>query len=108
MHINKFQKITRFLRKNIMLVLFQLPRIIKYKFISDIRSLKGIPIRNQPVALMGKGSIVIGNKVNIGVYNSPTFFSTYAYIDARTEDSVIEIGNDVWINNNACIISEGS
>lgn len=50
---------------------------------------------------------MFGSNVKIGVNPSPNLYSEYGYIDARKSNSNIVIGDDVWINNNVMIISEG-
>lgn len=55
---------------------------------------------------MGGGVIIFGKNVNLGVERSSGFYSGYGYIDARNS-SMIKIDDDVWINNNCVICSEG-
>ncbi|RLJ67126.1 maltose O-acetyltransferase [Lacinutrix venerupis] len=62
----------------------------------------------QPVVIRGKGHVKFGNKVNIGVINSPLFYNTYAYIEARSNDAVISFGNNININNSFSVVSEKS
>lgn len=88
-------------------LIFQYPRILKYRLLSDCQNVLGKPIYNQPVQLLGKGKIKFGTNVNLGVSPSPYLFSGYIYIDVRKEDSYIEIGDKCFINNNATIISDG-
>ncbi len=45
--------------------------------------------------------------VNLGVNPSPYLYIGYGYIETRNEHSKIVIGDNVWINNNFVIISEG-
>lgn len=83
-------------------------KILKYKILSTCNQITGMPIYNGPALLSGLGKIVFEGKVNLGVNPSPKIYASYIYIDARRVHSVIRIGNGVWINNNACIISEGA
>ena len=78
----------------------------KFSFFSNNGNVKGNFKSNQPVVFRGKGEISFGNNVIIGVVNSPLLYSSYAYIEARTEDSIINIGNNVMINNSFSIVSE--
>lgn len=96
MNINKF-----------LFFIFQYPRIIKYKIASNCKNIIGRPIYNQPTQLLGKGTIIFGNRVNLGVSQSPFFYSSYGYIEARKNQSKIFIDDNVWINNNFNICSEG-
>jgi maltose O-acetyltransferase len=55
---------------------------------------------------VGSGIIEFGNSVKIGVFPSPQFFSTYAYLEARKPSARITIGAETWINNNFTAIAE--
>lgn len=80
-------------------LLFVKLRIFKFKILSDCRRVKGKPMLYHPLLLKGKGSIQFGQQVQIGVVASPNYYSHYAYIEARNENSVIQIGDNVAINN---------
>jgi maltose O-acetyltransferase len=54
------------------------------------------------------GTIKFEANVKVGVYPSPLFFSTYAYIEARFPTATVSIGYGTWINNNFCAIAEHS
>lgn len=94
------RKIGRFLSHSI-----QWGRIALYRVLST-NDIIGLPHYFQPAQCAGKGSIVAGKGVSIGVSSSPLFFSTYAYIEARSERSSISIGEGTWINNNFCAIAD--
>jgi maltose O-acetyltransferase len=55
---------------------------------------------------MGLGEVLVGRCVQIGFPQSPLFFSSYCYLEARNVNSSIEIGANTWINNNFCAIAE--
>lgn len=74
-------------------------RIWKYKILSDCERVTGKPVLHQPILLSGKGKINFGENVQIGVINSPNFYTDYFYLEARTKDSEISIGDNVSINN---------
>ena len=74
-------------------------RIWKYKLLSDCENVTGIPICFHPLLLSGKGRISFGKNVQIGVVNSPLFYSHYTYLEARNKNSEIIIGDNVSINN---------
>ena len=80
-------------------------RIFKYRCLSEKLSVKGDFIRHQPILFKGKGRIEVGNRVEVGIYNSPNFYNTYAYLEARTEDSAIFFRNNIHINNNFSAIA---
>lgn len=75
-------------------------RILKYKLLSDCGRVIGKPKLFHPLLLIGHGTIQFGSNVQIGVIASPLFYSAYTYIEARTVNSSVIIGNNVAINNN--------
>jgi len=79
--------------------LFITLRIEKYKILSTCRRVTGKPLLQQPLLLVGTGSIIFKNNVQIGVKYSPKYYSGYSYIEARGDASQIIIGNNVSINN---------
>lgn len=108
MTMNEFiVKVKRKLKKVFIYFIFQYPRIVKYKLLSNCQNIVGQPIVHQPIQFLGAGSIVFGKNVNLGVNPSPFFYSGYGYIDARKVHSKIIIGDEVWINNNVMLASEG-
>jgi len=100
-------KVKRKIKYIIGYTFFQYPRVLKYKILSNCRNLKGTPKINQPTQLLGEGTLVFGRNVKLGYSPSPYLYSGYGYIDARKSSSKIIIGDDVMINNNFTIISEG-
>lgn len=88
----------------LMLFFFKKLRVYFYNFISE-HKIKAIVI--QPVLTRGIGSIQISRSVHFGVERSPDFFTHYIYLDVRKATSEIVIGNNTYINNGACIISDG-
>lgn len=100
-------KIITKLYTKLVIPFFTILPILKYKILSNCSKIIGNPICKQPLLMNGKGTIIFGKFVNIGIIQSPYFFNTYCYIDARSEHSKIEIGDNVWINNNAVLISDG-
>lgn len=80
-------------------------RIIKFDIFSTNKSFGGPLKKHQPVLLMGKGRIVFGRDVNVGVSTSPKFWSSEFYIEARSEASKIEVGSGTWFNNCVSVIS---
>lgn len=87
--------------------MYRLPKVLKMKVISTIIHKKGKAKFIQPCQLNGKGLIHFGDNVSIGVDPSPFLYSGYGYIEARNVYSKIYIGDNVMINNNVVIISEG-
>lgn len=79
--------------------LFTKLRIWKYQFLSNCSQVTGKPIVYQPLLLRGNGKINFGKNVQIGVINSPNFYTNYFYLEARTESSEISFGDNVAINN---------
>jgi acetyltransferase-like isoleucine patch superfamily enzyme len=86
---------------------YQELRILKYRLFSDCPNIQGKPVINQPVQFLGPGTVRFRGTVNLGFCPSPGFFSGYLHIEARTVDSVIDIGDGVWVNNNSVFVSSG-
>lgn len=84
--------------------LFVWLRIFKYKWLSNCKKIEGYPNVFHPVLINGKGKVVFGSNVQIGVINSPYYYSHYSYLEARHENSLITIGNNVSINNAFSIV----
>ena len=59
----------------------------------------------QPTQFVGKGEIKIGAS-QIGVWPSPGILNSICYLEARTSDSSINIGDGTFINNGAVIIAD--
>lgn len=85
--------------------LLQTPRVMVYSLLSN-NHFEGKPLCYQPIQAVGRGSITFAADVKVGVFPSPLFFSTYAYIDARLPAAKVSIGRGTWINNNFCAIAE--
>ena len=85
--------------------LIQLPRILTYKMLSAAR-VRGRPILYQPLQSVGLGVVEFSGVVRIGVFPSPQFFSTYAFIEARNSSAKIIIGDGTMINNGFSAIAE--
>lgn len=100
-------KVSRRLKNLIIYYIFQYPRVIKYKILSDCKNIQGNPKLNQPAIISGQGKVCFGIKNTIGVSQSPFYYSGYTYIEARKEFSEIRFGNNVWVNNACSFVSEG-
>ena len=86
--------------------MFQFPRFIKYRILSNSHVLRGNPRIIQPVLFLGRGEVNIGKNVTLGVGPSPFLYNGYIHIEARKPNSRILIGNHVWMNN-CVLLSEG-
>ena len=82
-------------------------RAVKYSSLSN-NFVIGNPLGPQPVLALGAGLIRVGQNVKIGYYPSPLFFSTYAHLEARAGEALIEIGDGTQINNGFVAIAEKS
>lgn len=102
--INRLRRVTF---KKVLLITILKIRVLKYKLLSDCQNIKGKPNLSCPLLVSGLGSVLFGKNVVFGVRNSPYFFNSYSYIEARSLISKIIIEDDVWINNNIVMISEG-
>lgn len=78
-------------------------RVLKYKWLSNCKNVNGKPIANQPILLNGNGSITFGRNCKFGYQDSPGFYSTYSYFEARTPESEIIFGANNYFNNNCAI-----
>ncbi|MEN9928749.1 MAG: 2,3,4,5-tetrahydropyridine-2,6-dicarboxylate N-acetyltransferase [Bacteroidota bacterium] len=88
--------------------LFITLRILKYKLLSDCGRVQGNPKLYHPLLMKGKGVIQFGDHVQLGVVSSPFFYSNYSYLEARSVNSLIKIGNHVSINNNFSATAQAS
>jgi len=87
---------------------YQFMRIVFYRLLSDAKNVESNGTkRSQPVLTSGKGTIQLG-RCCLGVCTSPYFYSGYTYIEARSPEAKIIIGDGVYINNNAVIIADRS
>lgn len=82
----------------------QLPRLLFYRMASS-SSYQGKPVCHQPLQVVGHGRITFEDDVKLGFFPSPFFFSTYAFLEARSPSSAISIGRGTWINNNFAAIA---
>ena len=87
--------------------MYQKYRVFYYYRLSENKTGINIQIFKQPVLIEGKGVVSIHKSSRIGVDYSPGFMESYGYIEARNSISQIIIGENVQINNNIAIISEG-
>jgi acetyltransferase-like isoleucine patch superfamily enzyme len=85
----------------------QAARIVQHRALSTCERVTGAPHLLQPAVFVGPGRIEIGQGVRFGWPRSPGFHSTYAYVEAGLEHSVVSIGDDGLFNNGCVIRSEG-
>lgn len=95
-----YEKAITFLAK-----IFQESRIRIYDRLSN-NNIDGFPIKKQPILSVGIGKIKFGEKVQIGYFPSPYFFSTYAHIEARGKASCVIFNNNITVNNNFTAIAD--
>lgn len=89
-------------------LIFVKSRIWKYKLLSRCSNCVGKPIFFHPLLMNGKGQILFGKNVQIGVINSPNYYSHYSYLEVRNSDSKISIGDNVSINNSFSAVAFSS
>lgn len=87
---------------------FEFKKWLYQNVLSTCKAVEGDPILAQPVLFLGQGKIKIDNTVMLGYNPSPFLYSHYMHIEARQKTSVITIGKNTAINNNAQIISDGA
>ncbi|WP_298902681.1 acyltransferase [uncultured Psychroserpens sp.] len=94
--------------KRIAANLYMRLRKLIYSSFSNNTDVEGTYIALQPVVIRGKGKICLDENVKFGVTNSPFFYNTYAYLEARHENAIIKIGKNVNCNNSISITAEKS
>ena len=80
-------------------------RIFWYSVLSTNISM-GCPRLTQPLQMAGSGSIIFDENVRIGVFPSPGFLDSYAYIEARNSAAQVKFGSGTRINNGFKCIAE--
>lgn len=85
---------------------FQSSRIQFYRLVSNGYNVTGTPVRHQPVLISGMGQVTFNQNVKFGVSQSPRFYNSYAYIEARGKDAKINFGADSWFNNGFSVVAE--
>lgn len=88
--------------------IIQFFRRLKYRLLSTNSRVKGSVVRHQPVQINGRGEVHFRESVQVGVHNSPSFYNSYAYIEARKDNATITFEADVAINNNFCAVANES
>jgi maltose O-acetyltransferase len=91
-----------------LLFIYQRCRIARFRFFSDCRRVEGRPVLRQPVQFLGKGTIRFNGRVDLGFFPSPFFLSGYIHLEARNEDSLIQLEDGVHMNNNVVLVSDGA
>ena len=79
-------------------LIYSIFRIVLYLILSPRKNLPR-HFTEQPCIYNGYGKIQIDRSVKVGEWNSPNFFSTYAYMESRNPKSYITIGKNTKINN---------
>jgi len=87
--------------------MYQRLRVAQFRFFSDCERVEGKPLIRQPVQFTGRGIIRFNGTVNLGFFPSPYFLSGYIYMEARSESSIIQVEDGVWMNNSVCLVSDG-
>lgn len=90
---------------NLKYYLFVKPKVLKYKILSENKTYTNKLKLIYPVLFSGKGKIILEENVQLGYSQSPFYYSTYGYMEARTENAIISIGKNVVINNNFSIVA---
>lgn len=85
----------------------QLHRFVFYKILS-YGQVVGKPELMQPLLAVGRGKIIFSKGVTLGVFPSPYYWSSIAYIEARYRGAVVSIGENTTINNGFVAIAEYS
>lgn len=83
----------------VLIYIFQTSRTVFYRILST-NSVAGNPRRFQPIHCTGAGRVLFEPNVQVGVFPSPFYLSTYASLDARSREATICIKEGTVINNN--------
>jgi acetyltransferase-like isoleucine patch superfamily enzyme len=87
--------------------MYQRLRVVQFRFFSDCERVEGKPNIRQPVQFTGRGTIRFNGNVTLGFFPSPYFLSGYTYMEARSETSIIQVEDGVYMNNSVCLVSDG-
>ncbi|MFP1683036.1 acyltransferase [Alloalcanivorax sp. C16-1] len=85
--------------------MYRWARVWKFNILSTNKYFGDAPQKKQPTFLSGQGKIFFGKGVKIGVTTSPKFWSSECYIEARSKESEVNVGENTWINNGFSAIS---
>lgn len=77
-----------------------------YRLISDVK-VTGRPLCAAPVLSQGAGTVSFGKNVHVGLDYDTDFWTSYVFLNPRTSESKIEIGDGSWVGNHFVAISEG-
>ena len=101
-------KLSHKIIKKLFTKFFKFKIFVYGKILSNTSIVCGKATINQPTLFLGTGQINIADCVSFGYNPSPFFYSGYMHIEARGKTSIVEIGENTYINNSATIISEGA
>ncbi len=82
-------------------------RIAEYRLLSTCVRVRGEPVTEQPLLLLGDGQISFGDKVQFGWRASPGFYDRYCYVEAAHQHTLVEVGSGSLINNGVTLRAEG-
>ncbi len=82
-------------------------RIAEYRLLSTCVRVRGEPITEQPLLLLGDGEIRFGAEVQFGWRTSPGFYDRYCYVEAAHPHTLIEVGGGSLFNNGVTLRAEG-
>ncbi|WP_367616101.1 acyltransferase [Pseudomonas marvdashtae] len=100
------KKKSKRLTARVVIKCLQFVRIAVYKhFYSTNHGILIDTLFRQPVQLVGLGQIYM-DKVVIGVWPSPGFINSVAYVEARSDGARVVIGAGTSINNGLVIIAD--
>ncbi len=81
-------------------------RRLPYRLVSDAKVL-GRPLCASPILSQGMGTVSFGKNVHVGLDYDTDFWTSYVFLNPRTPESKIEIGENSWVGNHFVAISEG-
>ncbi len=81
-------------------------RRLFYRLISDAK-VSGRPLCQAPILSQGSGTVSFEKNVHVGLDYDTDFWTSYVFLNPRTPESKIEIGEGSWVGNHFVAISEG-
>lgn len=93
------------LLKRAYFVAYRRLRVSHYKILSPNTFSGEPPVISQPVLFKGRGEIRFDGKCIFGLVDSPGYFSSYSYIEAREKGSRVILGGGSHFNNNFHLIA---
>ena len=77
-----------------------------YRVLSDAK-VEGSPRLASPLLAQGAGTVRFEKNVHVGLAFDTDFWTSYVFMNPRTKEALIQIGEDSWVGNHFVAIAEG-